>query len=99
MKFREESANGSRWRVQRTRVVHHSVRWQLSVCRLRTQSGADLRPVSLPVEIQSFRVFRNIISQCHRQEMVPHAQYSRSTFASLLTESLPLRGQLMRMAS
>ena len=57
-----------------------------------------LRPVSLPVEVQSFRVFRNIICQCHRQEMVPHALYSRSTFASLLTESLRLRGQLMRMA-
>lgn len=58
----------------------------------------DLRPVSLPVEIQSFRVFRNIICQCHRQEMVPHAPYSRWTFASLLTEFLRLRGQLMRMA-
>jgi hypothetical protein len=57
-----------------------------------------LRPVSLPVEIQSFRVFRNIICQCHRQEMVPHGPYSRSTFASLLTESLRLRGQLTRTA-
>lgn len=55
----------------------------------RTRIGSV--PKNAPQFADSKRVFRNIICQCHYQD-------SRWTFASLLTESLRLRGQLMRMA-
>jgi hypothetical protein len=41
---------------------------------------------------------RTIITGWHPRQMAPHDLDIRWTFVSLLTESLRLRGQLMRMA-
>ena len=80
-----------------TMRVHSTLLVELPFSFIVT-SLLGLGSLSPPVETESFGVFCNIICQCHCQEMVSHGPFNRWRFLSLLTESLHLRGQLMRMA-